>query len=135
MIGEPGHWRSGLAGPAKEDTTMLKTISAAMLSVAILAAPALAATPAKSTAKSTATTTQAPAAKTTAQKATAQKATPAPVIKADSAKSKVMNANAKMHRHVRHHRHHSTSALKKHTSKVAIKHVAPAKTAKSVKRG
>jgi hypothetical protein len=121
MIGESGHWRSGLAGPAKEDTTMLKTISAALLGVAILAAPTLAATPAK---------TQAPAAKTTEQKATAQKTTPAPVIKADRTKSKAMNANAKMHRHVRHHRHHSTSALKKHTPKVAIKHVAPAKPAK-----
>jgi hypothetical protein len=100
---------------------MLKTISAALLGVAIVAAPALAATPAKSTAK----TTQAPAAKTTAQKTTQ-----APVIKADSAKSKAMNANAKMHRHVRHHRHHSTSVLKKNTPKVAIKHVAPAKPAK-----
>jgi hypothetical protein len=117
MIGESGHWRSGLAGPAKEDTTMLKTISAALLGVAILAAPTLAATPAK--------TTQAPAAKTTAQKTT-----PTPVIKADRAKSKAMNANAKMHRHVRHHRHHSTSALKKHTPKVATKHVAPTKSAK-----
>jgi heme/copper-type cytochrome/quinol oxidase subunit 1 len=126
MIGEPGHWRSGFADPAKEDITMLKTISAALLGVAILAAPTLAATPAKSTAK----TTQAPVAKATAQKTTAQKTTAAPVIKADSAKSKVMNANAKMHRHVRHHRHHSTSVLKKHTPKVAIKHVAPAKPAK-----
>jgi hypothetical protein len=146
MISEPGHWRSGLAGPAKEDTTMMKTISAALLGVAILAAPTLAATLAKptdkSTDKSTAKTTQAPAAKATAQKATAQKATaqkttPAPVIKADQAKSKVMNANAKMHRHhVRHHRHHKMSVLNtRHTSKVAIKHIAPAKTAKSVKRG
>ena len=104
---------------------MLKIISAALLGVAIVAAPALAATPAKSTAKTTDKTTQTPAAKVTAQKTTQ-----APVIKADRAKSKVMNANAKMHRHVRHHRHHSTSALKKHTPKVATKHVAPAKTAK-----
>jgi hypothetical protein len=96
---------------------MLKTISAALLGVAIVAAPALAATAAK--------TTQAPVAKTTAQKTT-----PAPVIKTDQAKPKAMNANAKMHRHVRHHRHHSTSVLKKHTPKVAIKHVAPAKPAK-----
>src|SRR5438105_921152 len=123
MIGEPGHWRSGFADPAKEDITMLKTISAALLGVAILAAPTLAATAAKSTTK----TTQAPVAKATAQKTTA-----APVIKADSAKSKVMNANAKMHRHhVRHHRYHKTTALKaQHASKVAIKHVAPAKPAK-----
>ena len=97
---------------------MLKTISAALLGVAIVAAPALAATPAKSTAK----TTQSPAAKVTAQKTTQ-----APVIKADQAKSKAMNANAKMHRHVRHH---STSVLKKNTPKVAVKHVAPAKPAK-----
>jgi hypothetical protein len=131
MIGEPGHWRSGLAGPAKEDTTMLKTISAALLGVAILAAPALAATPAKSTAR----TTQAPVAKTTAQKTIAQKTTQAPVIKGDQAKSKVMNANAKMHRHhARHHRthrHHTMSAMKmQHTPKVAIKHVTPATPAK-----
>jgi len=128
MIGEPGHWRSGFADPAKEDITMLKTISAALLGVAILAAPTLAATAAKSTTK----TTQAPVAKATAQKTTAQKTTAAPVIKADSAKSKVMNANAKMHRHhVRHHRYHKTTALKaQHASKVAIKHIAPAKPAK-----
>ena len=91
---------------------MLKTISAALLGVAIVAAPTLAATPAKSTAK----TTQSQVAKTTVQKTTAQKTTQAPVIKADQAKSKAMNANAKMHRHhVRHyrtHRHHTMSAMK-----------------------
>jgi hypothetical protein len=78
---------------------MLKTISAALLGVAIVAAPVLAATPAKNT--------QAPAAKTTVQKTTQ-----APVIKADGAKSKAMNANAKM----------------KKTSKAATKPKKPAKS-------
>jgi hypothetical protein len=89
---------------------MLKTLSAALLGVAIVAAPVLAATPAKN-----------------AQ--TPVKTTQAQVIKADKAKSKAMNANAKLHRD--HVRQGKTSVLKKHkTSKVAIKPVAPAKPAK-----
>src|SRR6478736_4324410 len=75
---------------------MLKTISAALLAASVFAAPALAAT---KTAQAPAKTSQAPAAKTTAAKTTQ-----APVIKADRTKSKLMNANAKMHRH--HARHH-----------------------------
>jgi hypothetical protein len=106
---------------------MLKTISAALLGAVIVAAPVLAATPARN-APAPAKTTQAPAAKITAQKTTQ-----APVIKADRAKSKVMNANARMHRHhTKHHRHYKKNVLKtqQHTPKVAIKHVAPAKPAK-----
>jgi hypothetical protein len=88
---------------------MLKTISAALLAVSVLAAPALAA----------------------GQGKTAH----APVIKAEQVKQvkpSVLNANAKMgrhHRHVRHHRFHKhMGALKTHQfSKVAIKHVMPAK--------
>jgi hypothetical protein len=85
---------------------MFKTISAALLAVSVLAAPALAATPTKTT--------------------------HAPVIKAVQVKSSVLNANAKMgrhHRHFRHHRFHKRiGALKTHQySKVAIKHVVPAK--------
>lgn len=88
---------------------MLKTISAALLAVSVLAAPALAA----------------------GQGKTAH----APVIKAEQVKQvkpSVLNANAKMgrhHRHVRHHRFHKhMGALKTHQfSKVAIKHVVPAK--------
>jgi hypothetical protein len=95
----------------KEETTMLKTISAALLAVSVLAAPVLAADAAKSPTK----TTQ------------------APVIKAGQVKAKpsVLNANAKMgrhHRHVRHHRSHKhMGALKTHPfSKVTVKHVASA---------
>jgi hypothetical protein len=91
----------------EEETTMFKTISAALLAVSVLAAPALAASPVK--------TTQ------------------APVIKAEPAKSKFFNANARMGRHhtkhLRHHRHHKhIGMLKTHgTPKVAIKHVSHAK--------
>jgi hypothetical protein len=95
----------------KEETTMLKTISAALLAASVLAAPALAATPAKNAAK----TTQ------------------APVIKSEQVKVKpsVLNANARMgrhHRHVRHHRFHKhMGALKPHQfSKVTVKHVTSA---------
>ena len=93
---------------------MFKTISAALVAVAVLAAPALAGAPGK--------TTQAPVNKTVQ----------APVIKAEPAKAKVLNANARMGRHhtkhVRHHRHHGhMGVLKTHgTPKLAIKHVTAA---------
>jgi hypothetical protein len=92
---------------------MLKTISAALLAVSFIAAPALAANSGK--------TATAPVTKTTT----------APVIKAEPAKSKVLNANARMGRHhvkhVRHHRKH-IGMLKTHASpKLAVKHIAPAK--------
>jgi hypothetical protein len=91
----------------KEETTMLKTISAALLAVSVLAAPALAAGQAK----------------------TAN----APVIKAEQVKQvkpSVLNANAKMghhHKHFRHHRSHKRMGALKTHQKVAIKHVVPAK--------
>jgi hypothetical protein len=66
--------------PFNEETTMLKTISAALLAVSVLAAPAMAA-------------------------GTARSAHP-PVTKAVQVKASVMNANAKMVRHYRHFRHH-----------------------------
>ena len=109
MIDGPGHPTGHLVIPLKEETTMLKTISAALLAVSVLAAPAMAAGPAK----------------------TAQ----APAIKAEQVKQvkpSVLNANAKMGRHhvrhLRHHRFHKRiGALKTHQfSKVTIKHVAPA---------
>jgi hypothetical protein len=99
---------------------MLKTISAALLAVSVLAAPALAASSDK--------TTQAPANKT-AQVPADKAAQVKP--KAAQVKPNALNANAKMghHRHYRHHRSHKhMSALKTHQfSKVAIKHVVPAK--------
>jgi hypothetical protein len=103
MIDEPGHPTGHLVIP-QEETTMFKTISAAVLAVSILAAPAMAAGTGK----------------------TAQ----APVIKAVQVKASVLNANARMdhHRHFRHHRFHKRMGVLKtqHFSKVTIKHVVPA---------
>jgi hypothetical protein len=99
MIGEET-WGANCADPLKEDPTMLKTISAALLAASVFAAPSLAAT-----AANTANTKTAPA-KTAAAPA---KTTQAPVIKAAQNNPKLMNANAHMgkpHRHHRHHRHH-----------------------------
>jgi hypothetical protein len=104
-INEPGHPTGHPAIPLKEETTMLKTISAALLAVSVLAAPAMAAGTGK----------------------TAQ----APVIKAEQVKTGVLNANARMdrhHRHFRHHRFHKhMGALKTHhVAKATIKQVTPA---------
>jgi hypothetical protein len=59
---------------------------------------------------------------------TSGKTTHAPAIKAELAKSKVLNANAKMarhhkhHRYVRRHHHKHIGAIKTHvTPKVAVK--------------
>ena len=105
MIDEPGH-PTGHLVIAQEETTMLKTISAALLAVSVLAAPAMATGTGKTA--------------------------PAPVIKAVQVKTSVLNANARMehrhHRHFRHHRFHKRmGALKtQQFSKVTIKHVVPA---------
>ncbi|SDN16708.1 hypothetical protein SAMN05444050_0872 [Afipia sp. GAS231] len=116
MISEPGHPAGDASDPLKEETTMFKTISAALVAVSVLAAPVLAAAPGKAT-------------QNTAIKAPVTKSVQAPVIKADTAKSKFLNANAHMGRHhVRHHRHHKhMGALKTHAApKLAVKHVTPA---------
>lgn len=102
MIHGPGDPTGHLAIPLKEETTMLKTISAALLAVSVLAAPALAADKSKTAS--------------------------APVVKTEQVKQlkpSVRNANARMHRHVRHFRHHKhMGALKTHNhSKLAIKHI------------
>ena len=103
-IDGPGHPTGHLAIPLKEDATMFKTISAALLAVSVLAAPAMA----------------------------AGQTSHAPVIRAAQVKHSVLNANAKMgrhyHRHFRHHRAHKrVGALKQHQfSKVTIKHMTPA---------
>jgi len=98
MIDGTGHPADTFEIPSKE-TTMFKTISAALLAVSVLAAPAFAAT---------------------------NKAELAPVIKAVPVKASVLNANAKMgkhhHKHVRHHRHNrKIGAIKTH-AKVSFKH-------------
>jgi hypothetical protein len=106
MIDEPGHPTGHPAIPLKEETTMLKTISAALLAISVLAVPALAAGTGKTA--------------------------PAPVIKAVQVKTSVLNANARMghdhHKHFRHHRFHKhIGALRTHQfAKVTIKHVVPA---------
>src|SRR5438876_2837321 len=106
MIDEPGHRPAISRSPLKEETTMLKTISAALLAVSVAAAPVMAAGSSK--------TTQAPAAKAAQVKS-----------KADAqVKPNALNANAKMGRHhVKHVRHHGAhkkvSAAK--TSKATIK--------------
>jgi hypothetical protein len=107
----------------KEETTMLKTISAALLAASVIAAPVMAASSDK--------TTQAPAAKAAQVK---PKADAQVKPKADAqVKPNALNANAKMGRHhvkhVRHHRaHKKMSALKTHQfSKASIKQ-APATT-------
>jgi hypothetical protein len=108
MIDEPGHPTGDSRSPLKEEKTMLKTISAALLAVSVLAAPALAAGNGK--------TTQ------------------APVTKSAQVKPSALNANARMGRHhvkhVRHHRFHKKMATGKahQSSKIAVKHVThPAK--------
>jgi hypothetical protein len=102
----------------EEETTMLKTISAALVAVSVLAAPVFAGAPGK--------TAQAPVNKTT--QAPVSKSTQAPVIKAEG-KSKALNANASMgrhHKHYRHHRHHKHISLHKtHVKHLAVKHVTP----------
>jgi hypothetical protein len=111
MIDGPGH-STGHAIPRKdkEETTMLKTISAALLAVSVLAAPALAATSDK-----------------TAQVKPVNKAAQVKPVKPS-----LLNANAHMGRHharhFRHHRFHKhMGALKTHQfSKVSIKHVGSA---------
>jgi hypothetical protein len=105
MIHGPGDPTGRPVIPLKEETTMLKTISAALLAVSVLAAPALAADQSKTAS--------------------------APVIKTEQVKQvkpSVRNANARMPRHHRHHRHHKhMGALKAHNySKLTIKHIGPA---------
>ena len=109
MIDEPGHPTGILVVPIPEETTMLKTISTALLAVSVLAAPAMAA----------------------GQGKTAQ----TPVIKSEQTKQvkpSVLNAKASMghhHQHLRHHRFHKRmGALKTHqfSKKVTSRHVIPA---------
>jgi hypothetical protein len=113
MIGEPEMPAGPKAQEKEEETTMLKTISAALVAVSVLAAPALAGTPGKSAPTPVNKTTQAPA------------------VKAEQGKAKVSNANARLgrhHTHYRHHRHHKHIGLHKMHAKphIAVKHGTPA---------
>jgi hypothetical protein len=102
MIDGTGHLSRGFQRSRHEETTMFKTISAALLAVSVVAAPAFAAT-----------------GKT------------APVTRAAPAKASTLNANARMgghhHSHYRHyyHRHHKhIGAIHTH-AKVGFRHASP----------
>ena len=133
MIEEPDHPAGHLEIPRlKEDTTMLKTISAALLAASVIAAPALAADSGKTVQAPAAKTTQVPAAKTSDTKTSDSKTAD---IKSAQTKPSAMNAKAEMSHHAKSHRHHRShkkmSSLKTHkVSKVSIKQAAPA-----IKRG
>src|ERR1700742_1421912 len=112
-IEETGHPAGPLRDPFREELSMLKTISAALLAVSVLAAPAIAASTAKAPVTKSATVT--------------------------TVKKNPLNANAKMghgHHHMRHHKHYrahkmhrSHKMVKLHkTQKLSAKHVShPAK--------
>jgi hypothetical protein len=107
MIDGPGCSAGDLEIPFEQETTMLKTISAALLAASVLAAPVLAA-------QSTRTTANAPVVKTTQTKAIDAKSTQGKTAQPalTQAKPATLNANAKMGKHHRkhlshHHRHHS----------------------------
>jgi hypothetical protein len=99
-IEETGHPAGTLRDPFREELSMLKTISAALLAVSVIAAPAIAAS-----------TAQAPATKSAA---------------VTTVKKNPLNANAKMghgHHHMRHHRHHGIHNTMNHRThkKMAVK--------------
>jgi hypothetical protein len=112
----------------QEETTMLKTISAALLAASVIAAPAFAKDAAKTTtttpvikADQTQSKVSTTAAKPAADAKTADIKSPAKV----DTKTKAMNANAAVtpdeHKAVRTHRHHhkhlsAKKSLKKHSS-------------------
>jgi len=112
VIDEPEPPAGHLEIHSQEETTMIKTISAALLAVSVIAAPAMAA--------GTGKTAQAPA----------SKSVQAPVIKNvqtknERAKTGLLNANAKMHhKHYRHHSHHKEMGALKTHAKVSFKPVA-----------
>ncbi len=103
MIERPGQPAGHLAVTIHQETSMFKTISAALLAVCVIAAPALAADRAGAA---------------------------APVSKTAQINPMVRNANAKMahhRRHFHHHRHHKPMAgLGTHrVAKLSTKHLAP----------
>jgi hypothetical protein len=129
MIEQPGH--SGQLKILKQEMTMLKTISAALLATSLIAAPALAAGT-KSTATAPAQTTESKADATTGAK------TDLKTGAATTTKSKPLNANAKMGKrhkkhisHLRHHKQHKVAALKTR-SHAKIQAKAPVKSSAKV---
>jgi len=126
MIDETGCSAGDLEIPIEQETTMLKTISAALLAASVFAAPVLAAESAKTTAnapvvKSTQTKTigaKTIGAKSTGAKSTAAKSTQLQTIQPGATESKpaALNANAKMDKH---HRKHVSHRHSRHHGKMA----------------
>jgi hypothetical protein len=121
MMDEPGE--AGTSDPLCKETTMLKTISAALIATSLIAAPALAAN-STTTAGTANTTTQ------TQSQPTADTTTPAPkAAKVNSTKSKKLHTSARtIHHHTKKislHKIHNKSSAKV-ASKVSIKPVMPA---------
>jgi hypothetical protein len=121
MIDEPGYSAGDFEIPIEQETTMLKTISAALLAASVFATPVLAA-------ESTKTTANAPVVKTTPTKATDAKSTQRQTMQPAAAQTKpaALNANAKMGKHHRkhvshYHRHHGKPDALKTTLKTAPK--------------
>src|SRR5689334_3640306 len=113
MIDEPGCSAGDLEIPFEQETTMLKTISAALLAASVLAAPVFAAQSTKTTANAPVINTTQPQTKT-AVKATGSKAIHRKTVRLTASKARpaVLNANAEMGKHHRkhlsyHHRHHA----------------------------
>jgi len=106
MIDESGCSAGDLEIPFEQETSMLKTISAALLAVSVLAAPALAAQSGKTTANAAVIRT------TQARQATTTRVKPA-----------ALNANAKMGKH--HHRKHLSSHHRHHGKMAAMKAIQP----------
>jgi hypothetical protein len=110
----------------KEETTMLKTISAALLAASVIAAPAFAAEAGK-------TTTSAPLIKADQTKVSNSAVKPDAGIKSDS-NAKAMNANAAVtpaeHKSVRTHRHHHKQVSAKKSVKTQPDVTKPASTEK-----
>ena len=131
MIDEPGASAGDLEIPFEQETTMLKTISAALLAASVLAAPVLAAESTKATANAPVvktTQTKTTDAKTTDVKSTDAKSTQGKTIQpaVTQAKPAALNANAKIGKHHRkhlshHHRHHGKMAALKTQPKIQIK--------------
>src|ERR1700753_3344776 len=98
MIDGTGHSADTTEIPIQEETTMFKTISAALVAVSVLAAPAFAAT----TKSAEAPVIKSSQINNQVNKATATKA---------NVKPNVLNANARMSRHhAKHVRHHAKHA-------------------------
>jgi hypothetical protein len=134
-IDEPG-CSAGLLGITfEQETTMLKTMSAALLAMSVLAVPALAA-------QSSATTANAPLVKATQGKSVESKtqvSTP-PSIQATTTQARpgALNANAKMGKRLHrkhlsiHHRHHGKLAAMKTSSSLHAMPKATLKTAPKI---